>query len=506
MRVLTLCLLLLAFCVARVCSVEVEPTANDWGALQNSLQSTQRNLQPYLKSIADQLAVMKKNSTTTASIPQWDTASLPKLEEQQAIFLQLQTSVNLLATELKGMPAVGRTREKFLALRRKVKGVSYQFSTDERKFYQIIYGVDDAASPSYFSRPIDPADRIPAAPRPQGLHFDWQTFPRIDGSTTAQPLSTLIACRFLGMGAVWSMRSLNDIRNARNVEDYSERVLMPVCAEQSVGSDVLLSARGGDPMTVGLGVNMVHTGTIQAYQNLVNGVSNFLIVSSKPSPDQLALAKKANVEFELRPIGYDAFIFLLNGQNPVNSLTVKQIQDIYQDNLLRWSEVGGADENIIAYQRERNSGSQETMERVVMKGLTMTPPENQIIVYGMTGPYNLLFGTPNGIGYTFYYYHTYQSPENERLRILGRQPERKSVAGQQVANPAPAPPELKIIAVNGVLPTPATIRDHSYPYVTEIYAVIRKGMPADSAAVRLRDWLLTPEGQAVVKESGYVPL
>jgi ABC-type Fe3+ transport system substrate-binding protein len=27
----------------------------------------------------------------------------------------------------------------------------------------------------------------------------------------------------------------------------------------------------------------------------------------------------------------------------------------------------------------------------------------------------------------------------------------------------------------------------------------------DSAAVRLRDWLLTPEGQALVKESGYVP-
>jgi phosphate transport system substrate-binding protein len=56
------------------------------------------------------------------------------------------------------------------------------------------------------------------------------------------------------------------------------------------------------------------------------------------------------------------------------------------------------------------------------------------------------------------------------------------------------------------MPSPETIQGRQYPFVTEVYAVVRRGLPATSPAVRLRDWLLTPEGQQVVAESGYVPL
>ena len=71
---------------------------------------------------------------------------------------------------------------------------------------------------------------------------------------------------------------------------------------------------------------------------------------------------------------------------------------------------------------------------------------------------------------------------------------------------ASRPSLLKMCAVNGIAPSDDTIRNRTYPYVTDVYAVVRNNTPADSPAVRLRDWLLTPEGQAVVKESGYVPL
>lgn len=55
-----------------------------------------------------------------------------------------------------------------------------------------------------------------------------------------------------------------------------------------------------------------------------------------------------------------------------------------------------------------------------------------------------------------------------------------------------------VAAVNGI--------DRSYPLVTPVYAVIRKSDTPEKSSVRLRDWLLTPEGQSLVKESGYVPL
>jgi ABC-type phosphate transport system substrate-binding protein len=65
---------------------------------------------------------------------------------------------------------------------------------------------------------------------------------------------------------------------------------------------------------------------------------------------------------------------------------------------------------------------------------------------------------------------------------------------------------VKLLGVDGVLPTSTTIAERSYPLVTKVFAVVRDDMPADSTAILLRDWLLTPDGQAAVAASGYVPL
>jgi hypothetical protein len=57
-----------------------------------------------------------------------------------------------------------------------------------------------------------------------------------------------------------------------------------------------------------------------------------------------------------------------------------------------------------------------------------------------------------------------------------------------------------------VMPSYETIRDRAYRYVTEVYAVTRNAMPADSGAGKLLAWLRSADGQAVVRESGYVPV
>lgn len=70
-------------------------------------------------------------------------------------------------------------------------------------------------------------------------------------------------------------------------------------------------------------------------------------------------------------IGRDGFVFVENKENKVDNLTIEQIQNIYTGKIRNWSEVGGEDAEIIAYQREKNSGSQNLMEKMVMKGLEM---------------------------------------------------------------------------------------------------------------------------------------
>lgn len=121
---------------------------------------------------------------------------------------------------------------------------------------------------------------------------------------------------------------------------------------------------------------IVHNTTAKAYENLINKKTDLIFVS-EPSDDILNQAKKAGVEFEMVGIGRDGFVFVENKANKVDNLTIEQIQNIYTGKIKNWSEVGGENAEIIAYQREQNSGSQNLMEKMVMKGLKMMDvPQN----------------------------------------------------------------------------------------------------------------------------------
>jgi phosphate transport system substrate-binding protein len=161
-------------------------------------------------------------------------------------------------------------------------------------------------------------------------------------------------------------------------------------------------------------------------------------------------------------------------------LTTAQIRDIYQGKVRDWRNLGGSEGTIVAYHREKNSGSEELMRTLVMAGtLFQTPPrgDQQIAEGSMSGLLLALTREKQGLGYSVYYYERYMSGS----------------------------PGTKVIAVDGIEPTFETIRDRKYPYTCDVFVVTRKGLDENAPARRLRNWLRSPEGQAVVRESGYVP-
>ncbi len=62
---------------------------------------------------------------------------------------------------------------------------------------------------------------------------------------------------------------------------------------------------------------------------------------------------------------------------------------------------------------------------------------------------------------------------------------------------------IKLLAMDGIQPTLGSIKNREYPFTSEVYAVVRTASSPSSLEARLRDWLLTPAGQALVAESGY---
>jgi len=285
------------------------------------------------------------------------------------------------------------------------------------------------------------------------MAFTARNYPRVDGSTSAHPLQVLIACKLLNVPYQWHKHPF--IGEHRVVPSYSK------------GKE---NAQFIEKMTR-------HHGTHGAYVNLIEGKADVILVARRPSEDELKLARERAVELDVRPVALDAFAFIMNVENPVRTLTLKQIQEIYTGKITNWKEVGGGDTEIKAYQRDRNSGSQELMKQLVMKDLEMIDAPRMVLM-GMSGPINRLSRDKQGIGYTVYFYKEYMA-RDERI---------------------------KFCAVDGILPSYDTIKAKKYPLTTEVFVVIRQGQNAESPACRFRDWLLAEEGQAAVKESGYVPI
>lgn len=227
-----------------------------------------------------------------------------------------------------------------------------------------------------------------------------------------------------------------------------------------------------------------YTNTHPGYVRLINDDVD-LIVVTEPSEDELKLAEEKGVELEVIPVVKEGFVFYVNGNNKVDNLTLEQIQKIYTGEIKNWKEVGGDDEEIRAYQRPENSGSQTGMLSLVMKGLKLMEAPKEDIIETMLQIINVVSDYDNGknsIGYSYYYYATTMYNEIDSEVAQG----------------------IKLLGVNGVKPTNETIQDGSYPIQTAYYIVIRKDEPENSNTRKLVEAMLSERGQQVAEEAGYV--
>ena len=260
--------------------------------------------------------------------------------------------------------------------------------------------------------------------------FTADTFPRLDGSTANIPMAQELAKLFLG---------LDDIQ----AEDF-----------------------------------VTFNTTAKAYENLASRKCDLLLVY-EASDETKAWLGEAGAAFEYIPIGRDALVFIVNENNPVQSLSTQQLTDIYAGHVTNWSEAGGEDIEIAAFQRNATSGSQALMEKLVMKGTPMTeapseftPGEMGSLIDGLA-EYN---NSSAAIGYSVFYYASLMYTR----------------------------PGLRFIGVDGVMPSNATIASGDYPFTNEFYAVLRADEPKNSPARELAAWLCGSEGQALIEQCGYV--
>lgn len=226
--------------------------------------------------------------------------------------------------------------------------------------------------------------------------------------------------------------------------------------------------------------NLTFYTTPDSYRRLMNHEVDLLFVY-EPSQTILEEMKQQNAEFEFKPLGRDALVFIENESNPVNSLTKEQIHNIYTGVTTNWSEVGGKDIEILPFQRPATSGSQTLMEKLavsvddIMNGPEVLRPTEMGDLIDTLAAYN---NESNALGYSVFFYANYMYSK----------------------------PGLKFVAIDGVMPNNETIQKGEYPYVNDFYVVIRKDEEKNSNARKIYDWMTTVEAQEILVKTGYVPV
>ena len=222
-------------------------------------------------------------------------------------------------------------------------------------------------------------------------------------------------------------------------------------------------------------VNIVHTKTENAYENLINKKVDLILVTY-PTEKEIVKAQEAGIELEIFPIAKDALVFFTNKDNKVENLTINQIQDIYSGKITNWQNVGGENIPIIAYQRPNTSDSQKVMLTSVMQGIKMKDPETQNIdIWQLSNLITDYTNTQGALGYCLNYYKILYDTE-----------------------------QLKFLTVNDIEPTYDNVKTGLYGLQTEYYAIIRKEEPENSNTRKLLNAMLSNYGQSIIKEAGYV--
>ncbi|MBE0598531.1 MAG: phosphate ABC transporter substrate-binding protein [Desulfuromonadales bacterium] len=165
-------------------------------------------------------------------------------------------------------------------------------------------------------------------------------------------------------------------------------------------------------------------------------------------------------------IGWDAIVIGVHRSNPVNNLSLRQLQEIFSGRLVNWRQVGGEDQPILVITSPKGSGMRQAVQHNL--GLDSFTPQEITAALVADGD-----------------------------RQVAALPLAICALSQSMADSE----EVKIIQVDGLFPTRETVAAQSYPLIKPLLLVTR-GKPAGAVA-RFITMALSDQGQDIMAQKFY---
>ena len=211
-------------------------------------------------------------------------------------------------------------------------------------------------------------------------------------------------------------------------------------------------------------------GSTTGFAALIDKTAAIGMASRPAKPEEIATAKSKGVNFKETTVAWDGIAVIVNGNNPIKSLTKRQVEQIFTGDVSDWSNVGGSAGKISVYTRNTSSGTYSEFKELAMKkrdyvGSSQKLAGNEQIAAEVAK-------NPNAVGYVGLAY--------------------AKAAG------------IKVVPIDGALPTKETVLAKNYPYARPTF-FYTDGEPSGLAKDFI-EFTLSEAGQKIVAQVGFVPI
>jgi phosphate transport system substrate-binding protein len=210
-----------------------------------------------------------------------------------------------------------------------------------------------------------------------------------------------------------------------------------------------------------------------ALQNKTTDLAN---ASRKIKPKEIeACVKSFNRKPTEHKVALDGLTVYVNKENPVNELSLPQLEGIFTGSTRNWKAVGGNDAPIVLYSRENSSGTYEFFKENVLRGRDFAASAQTL--QGTAQVLQSVAGEKNGIGY----------------------------GGAAYGGGAKVLKIKKTDSSPAIEPNEETVVKGTYPIWRFLYIYVNPALDKGETAAYL-NWIRSDDGQKVVQDVGYYPL
>jgi phosphate transport system substrate-binding protein len=275
----------------------------------------------------------------------------------------------------------------------------------------------------------------------------------------------------LGLLVLWIVavisacsNSNNDTNTGTGTEDAAGSARVSISGSTSVGP---LAEKIADKYmnknNVKIEINQI--GSSAGITNATNGVSEIGMSSRDLKDEEKASGLTETI------IAYDGIVVVTHPTNKVKNLTMDQVKQIFTGEVKNWKELGGDDLEIVVVSREDGSGSRDAFQEIV--GYTSGELVRTAIIASGNGNIKTTVATnKHAVGFISFEY---------------------------------IDPTISTININGVEATAENVLQQKYS-LSRPFLFVHKEQQLSDAGRKFIEYILSPDGQAIVGETGAIPI